>query len=89
MGITGKGVVTAIIDDGLDFEHPDLKDNFFKEGSYDFNDRRKLPIPDLSTDDRHGTRCAGEIAAVRNTACGIGIAYDSKVSGEIQTVDFN
>jgi kexin len=32
-------------------------------------------------DDRHGTRCAGEIAAAKNDACGVGIAYDSKVAG--------
>lgn len=32
-------------------------------------------------DDTHGTRCAGEIAAVKNNVCGLGIAYDSKVSG--------
>lgn len=32
-------------------------------------------------DDHHGTRCAGEIAAVKNQACGVGIAYESKVAG--------
>ena len=31
----------------------------------------------------HGTRCAGEIAAKRdNNACGVGVAYDSKIAGE-------
>jgi len=39
-----------------------------------------LPTPVLS-DDHHGTRCAGQIAAVKNDVCGIGIAYNSKVSG--------
>jgi kexin len=28
MGITGAGVVTAIVDDGLDYDHEDLADNF-------------------------------------------------------------
>jgi kexin len=28
MGITGSGIVTAIVDDGLDYEHEDLADNF-------------------------------------------------------------
>lgn len=32
-------------------------------------------------EDRHGTRCAGQVAAVKNDACGIGIAYESKVAG--------
>ncbi|KAH8697765.1 pheromone processing endoprotease KexB [Talaromyces proteolyticus] len=79
-GITGKGVVTAIVDDGLDMDSIDLKDNFFLNGSWDFNDNVREPKPRLS-DDRHGTRCAGEVAAVRNNVCGVGMAYDSKVSG--------
>lgn len=28
MGITGKGVITALVDDGLDYESEDLADNF-------------------------------------------------------------
>ncbi|KAK9463494.1 peptidase S8/S53 domain-containing protein [Lipomyces oligophaga] len=79
-GNTGSDVVTAIVDDGLDYESDDLRDNFFAKGSYDFNDPGPLPNPKL-TDDRHGTRCAGEIAAVRNNACGVGVAYNSKVAG--------
>ncbi|KAF2013391.1 KEX1 protease precursor [Aaosphaeria arxii CBS 175.79] len=79
-GITGKGATACIVDDGLDFESEDLKDNFYAQGSYDFNDHTDLPRPKLS-DDRHGTRCAGEVAAGRNNACGVGIAYDAKISG--------
>ncbi|KAF1969052.1 KEX1 protease precursor [Bimuria novae-zelandiae CBS 107.79] len=79
-GITGKNVTACIIDDGLDMDSRDLKDNFFAEGSYDFNDHEDLPVPKLS-DDHHGTRCAGEVAAGRNDACGVGLAYDSKISG--------
>ncbi|KAJ3127864.1 pheromone processing endoprotease [Nowakowskiella sp. JEL0407] len=79
-GITGKNVTVCFIDDGLDYEHPDLKDNFFAEGSYDYNDHRKLPTPS-TPEDHHGTRCAGEVAAIRNDVCGVGIAWDSKVSG--------
>ncbi|KAI9361747.1 peptidase S8/S53 domain-containing protein [Pilaira anomala] len=79
-GITGKNVVVAILDDGLDMDHPDLKDNYFAEGSYDFNNHVADPKPRLS-DDTHGTRCAGEIAASKNDVCGVGIAYDAKVSG--------
>lgn len=79
-GITGKGVVTAIVDDGLDYETEDLRENFNASGSWDFNDNTNLPKPRLS-DDYHGTRCAGEIAAVRNDVCGVGVAYGSQVSG--------
>jgi kexin len=38
------------------------------------------PRPQLA-DDTHGTRCAGEIAAVKNNVCGTGVAYDAKVAG--------
>jgi kexin len=79
-GITGNGVISAIIDDGLDMYSDDLKDNYYAEGSFDFNDRGPEPKPRLF-DDKHGTRCAGEIAAARNNICGVGMAYDSKVAG--------
>lgn len=78
--ITGHGVVAAIVDDGLDYENRDLKDNFCAEGSWDFNDNTPLPKPRLR-DDYHGTRCAGEIAAVKNDVCGVGVAYNAKVAG--------
>ncbi|CAR28945.1 ZYRO0F15598p [Zygosaccharomyces rouxii] len=78
--ITGHGVVAAIVDDGLDYESEDLKDNFCKEGSWDFNDNTKLPKPRLD-DDYHGTRCAGEIAAVPNDFCAVGVAFNAKLSG--------
>lgn len=52
----------------------------YAEGSWDFNDHTELPEPRLS-DDQHGTRCAGEIAAVPNDVCGVGVAYRSQVAG--------
>nr|POE48337.1 kexin [Quercus suber] len=79
-GITGKNSTVCIVDDGLDMDSDDLRDNYFAAGSYDFNDQVKDPKPRLS-DDRHGTRCAGEVAAVRNNVCGVGVMYDGKVSG--------
>lgn len=79
-GITGKNSTVCIVDDGLDMDSDDLRDNYFAAGSYDFNDQVSDPKPRLS-DDKHGTRCAGEIGAVRNNVCGVGVAYDSKVSG--------
>ncbi|KAG8625254.1 hypothetical protein KVT40_007005 [Elsinoe batatas] len=79
-GITGKGSISCIIDDGLDFESDDLKPNYFAEGSWDYNNPGPDPKPRLD-DDRHGTRCAGEISAAKNDVCGVGVAYDGKVSG--------
>ncbi|KAG5929098.1 hypothetical protein E4U42_007132 [Claviceps africana] len=79
-GVTGKNATVAIIDDGVDMNSLDLKDNYFADGSYDFNDHDAVPAPELA-EDRHGTRCAGEVAAVRNDVCGLGVAYESKIAG--------
>lgn len=54
------------------------------EGSYDLNsnDPDPMPHPDVHSDNHHGTRCAGEIAAVPNNSfCAVGVAYGSKVAG--------
>lgn len=79
--VTGTGIVAAIVDDGVDYDNDNIKDNFSREGSWDFNDNGPLPKPKLK-DDYHGTRCAGEIAASKNNGiCGVGVAYDAKVAG--------
>ncbi|KAI5459159.1 peptidase S8/S53 domain-containing protein [Mariannaea sp. PMI_226] len=79
-GITGKNATVAIVDDGLDMNSRDLAPNYFPEGSWDFNDHDPKPAPELA-EDRHGTRCAGEVSAARNDVCGVGVAYDSKIAG--------
>lgn len=79
-GVTGKNATVAIVDDGLDMYSNDLKNNYYADGSYDFNDQQDEPRPALS-DDKHGTRCAGEIGAGKNDVCGVGVAYDSKIAG--------
>ncbi|PIO73148.1 convertase P-domain protein [Teladorsagia circumcincta] len=84
LGFTGKNITTAIMDDGVDYMHPDIKNNFNAEASYDFSSNDPFPYPRYTDDwfNSHGTRCAGEIAAARdNGVCGVGVAYDSKVAG--------
>lgn len=84
LGYTGKNVTTAIMDDGVDYMHPDLYHNFNAEASYDFSSNDPYPFPRYTDDwfNSHGTRCAGEIAARRdNGICGVGVAYDSKIAG--------
>ncbi|XP_021093508.1 proprotein convertase subtilisin/kexin type 7 isoform X2 [Heterocephalus glaber] len=54
------------------------------EGSYDLNsnDPDPMPHPDLENGNHHGTRCAGEIAAVPNNSfCAVGVAYGSRIAG--------
>ncbi|ORY32479.1 hypothetical protein BCR33DRAFT_856554 [Rhizoclosmatium globosum] len=78
-GVFGKGSTVCFVDDGLDYNSKDLKDNYFAEGSYDYNEHTPDPRP-KTYEDRHGTRCAGEVAAVKNDICGVGVAYEAKVS---------
>lgn len=79
-GITGEGATAVMVDDGIDMYSDDIKDNYFAKGSYDFNEDTDEPKPRLK-DDRHGTRCAGEIAAVKNGVCGVGVAYNARIGG--------
>ncbi|KAK3581011.1 hypothetical protein CHS0354_013905 [Potamilus streckersoni] len=82
LGVTGKGVTVAVVDDGLEWNNPDIMTNYNAAGSWDLNSDDSDPMPDASKEsNHHGTRCAGEIAAVPNNVCGVGVAYGSKVSG--------
>ena len=51
--------------------------------SYDFNSHDADPFPryDFSNENKHGTRCAGEVAANKNGMCGVGAAYGARVGG--------
>lgn len=83
-GITGKGIVVTILDDGLESDHPDIISNYDPKASYDVNSHDDNPMPhyDLTDSNRHGTRCAGEVAATANNSiCAVGIAYGASVGG--------
>ncbi|XP_006812431.2 furin-like protease 1, partial [Saccoglossus kowalevskii] len=84
LGYTGKNIVVSILDDGLETDHPDLVDNYDREASTDINDNDSDPKPRFtySNENKHGTRCAGEVAMkANNDVCGVGVAYDSKIGG--------
>ncbi|CAH3044720.1 unnamed protein product, partial [Porites lobata] len=79
-GYTGKGILVAVVDDGVDGSHPELRSNYNLTASYDYVDGTPVlfgkPVPG------HGNRCAGVIAGVANNNwCGVGLAYDVKVAG--------
>ncbi|XP_064649985.1 furin-like protease kpc-1 isoform X2 [Lineus longissimus] len=83
-GFTGKGVVVSILDDGIERDHPDLAKNYDSRASYDVNGNDDDPQPryDYSNENRHGTRCAGEVAAeANNNVCSVGVAFDAKIGG--------
>ncbi|XP_034032723.1 furin (paired basic amino acid cleaving enzyme) b [Thalassophryne amazonica] len=83
-GYTGKDVVVTILDDGIEKDHPDLVSNYDPKASYDVNDGDDDPQPRYTqrNENRHGTRCAGEVAgAANNGVCGVGVAYNAKIGG--------
>lgn len=46
------------------------------------HDDDPMPHYDMEDSNRHGTRCAGEVAATfNNSMCCVGIAYDARVGG--------
>ncbi|XP_043114767.1 proprotein convertase subtilisin/kexin type 7 isoform X2 [Puntigrus tetrazona] len=82
--ITGAGITVVVVDDGVQHTLADIQPNYSPEGSYDLNsnDPDPMPHPDGHSDNHHGTRCAGEIAAVSNNSfCAVGVAYGAKVAG--------
>ncbi|XP_041090892.1 proprotein convertase subtilisin/kexin type 7 [Polyodon spathula] len=82
--VTGAGVTVVVVDDGVQHTLKDIQPNYSPEGSYDLNsnDPDPMPHPDANNDNHHGTRCAGEIAAVPNNSyCAVGVAFGSRVAG--------
>ncbi|XP_053949686.1 furin-like protease 2 isoform X1 [Anastrepha ludens] len=81
-GYTGKSVVVSILDDGIQTNHPDLAQNYDPDASFDINGNDSDPTPQDNGDNKHGTRCAGEVAAVAfNNYCGVGVAYNASIGG--------
>lgn len=72
---TGNGVVIAVIDCGVQLDHPDLAANLlpgYDALGYGSNGG-------YSNTDYHGTACSGIIAAVDNTIGIKGVAYRAKI----------
>ncbi|WP_096203047.1 S8 family serine peptidase [Bacillus sp. FJAT-45350] len=62
--LTGKGIKVAVIDTGIDYKHPDLKENY--KGGFDVVDCDEDPMETLESQGAptlHGTHVAGIIAA--------------------------
>jgi len=74
-GLTGAGVKVAVIDTGIDYNHPDLAANC-KGGVNVINTRK-----DYKDDNGHGTHVAGIIAAEDNDIGVIGVAPQAWLYG--------
>ncbi|NJO42514.1 MAG: S8 family serine peptidase [Cyanobacteria bacterium CRU_2_1] len=76
---TGTGIKVGIIDDGVQYTHPDLSSNYDIEIDSDVAEQDDDPAP--GTLDRHGTSVAGILAAKANTRDGVGVAYNATIAG--------
>ncbi|GLI37103.1 S8 family peptidase [Geobacter hydrogenophilus] len=74
-GYKGAGIKVAIVDSGIDYNHPDLKDNY--RGGYDFVNNTTDPIDDDFQS--HGTHVAGIIAARDNGTGVVGVAPEASL----------
>ncbi|MCA9980743.1 MAG: S8 family serine peptidase, partial [Anaerolineales bacterium] len=63
LGYTGAGITWAVIDSGVDYDHPDLNSRIV--GGYNFAGCA-TPNPGDSSDDGHGTHVAGIIGGDAN-----------------------
>lgn len=72
--INGTGVKIAILDTGIDYNHPDLNTNY--KGGYDFVFNDADPMDDSTgiAVNSHGTHAAGIIAAQNNGIGPVGVA---------------
>ena len=74
---TGAGVLIGIYDDGIEYSHVDLDDNYVDMTGSGLPD----PYPTNENEAKHGTAVAGVIAAEANGLGTVGVAFNASISG--------
>ena len=81
LGYTGQGIVVAVIDSGVNYNHTDIVNNMWDGGDeypnhgWDFANNDNDPMDDVD----HGTHCAGTVASRGANGKQCGIAKDAKI----------
>ena len=81
MGYTGQGIVVAVIDTGVNYNHTDIAANMWDGGTeypnhgWDFANKDNDPMDDVD----HGTHCAGTVSSYGTNGKQCGIAKDAKI----------
>jgi subtilisin family serine protease len=80
-GLTGKGILVAMVDTGVNYNHPDLKKRMWKGGAqypwhgYDFENDDNDP----SDGNGHGTATAGQVAGDGTSGTKTGVAPEATI----------
>ncbi len=79
-GTDSSGVVIAVIDSGVDYNHPDLSDNIWKDSQNNPGYNAIKNDNDPMDQHSHGTHCAGVIGAMGNNEIGVcGVNWQVKI----------
>jgi hypothetical protein len=77
LGYTGAGITVAVLDTGIDTDHPDLSDNI-AAGAWHFLDQGANQGPGAEDDNGHGTNVSGIITS-RGVITFPGVAPDADI----------
>lgn len=85
LGVNGEGAIVAVIDTGVNYHHPDLKNRMWDGGAefpnhgFDFAANDNNPRDEGENDIGHGTACAGIVAGDGTSGTRTGVAPGSRV----------
>lgn len=79
-GFDGRGVTVAVVDNGIEIGHEDLRANIAPGLGFNYRTGTLDPTP-AERSASHGTMVAGVIAAARNGTGGLGVAPGAKLAG--------
>ncbi|MBQ2499309.1 MAG: S8 family serine peptidase, partial [Bacteroidales bacterium] len=78
-GYTGEGVIVAVVDSGVNYDHQDIADHLWDGGDefphhgYDYVNGDDDPMDDMG----HGTHCAGTVCGDGTAGSQTGVAPDA------------
>ena len=77
LGFTGKDVIVAVIDSGVNTDHVDLKDHLWSDSQGRHGKNTLDNNYDITDNDGHGTHCAGTICGDGTSGTTTGMAPDA------------